>query len=204
MRNISKQIRVTVLLLVVVALAFPAFSAHACVGRKLVLGSVEADRPGMVIRILSILIHDRTGTTVEVKFFPDPAKLLEAVKKDKVDLYVDHVDSAIDRLNIEVSSAEKGERFKAVKRRFEEEFNLIWLKPMGYTGIDGSGRSVGPASVVVQKDTLKKFPALPRLLEKIGTKVILDDGRLDSLVGKSRSEKPAKAARKYMKEEKLI
>ena len=204
MRNMSKQIRVTVLLLVVVALASPAFSAYACVGRKLVLGSVEADRPAMVTRILSILIHDRTGTTVEVKFFPDQIKLLEAVKKGKVDLYVDYVESAVDRLEVEVSSAEPADRFKSVKRRFEEELNLIWLKPMGYSGLDGNGRSLGPASTVVHKETLKKFPALPRLLEKIGTRVVLDDGRLDSLVGKSRSEKPARVARNYLKEVKLI
>jgi osmoprotectant transport system substrate-binding protein len=103
-----------------------------------------------------------------------------------------------------VSSQEKTERFKAVKRRFEEELNLIWLKPMGYSGIDHDGRSMGPASTVVHKDTLKKFPALPRLLEKIGTRVVLDDGRLDSLVNKARSEKPAKVARNYLKEVKLI
>ena len=204
MQNINKQIRIIILLLAVIGMALPSFSAHACVGRKLVLGSVEADRPGMVNRILSILIHERTGTTVEVKFFPDRTKLLAAVKKNKVDLYVDYVDSAIDRLKVEVSSQEVDERFKAVKRRFEEELNLIWLKPMGYSGIDPDGRSIGQASTVVHKDTLKKFPALPRLLEKIGTRVVLDDGRLDSLVNKARSEKPAKVARNYLKEVKLI
>jgi osmoprotectant transport system substrate-binding protein len=174
------------------------------VGRKLVIGSIEADRPGMVNRILSILIHERTGTTVEVKFFPDRDKLLAAVKKHKVNLYVDYVDSAIDRLKVEVSSTDENERFKAVKRLFDEELNQIWLKPMGYSGIAPDGRALGPASIVVHKDTLKKFPALPRLLEKIGTRVVLDDGRLDSLVNKARSEKPAKVARNYLKEVKLI
>jgi len=193
-----------VLLLLLIAITITSVNAHACVGRKLVLGSVETARPGMVTRILSILIHERTGTTVEVKFFTDRAKLLTAVKKGKVDLYVDYVDSAVERLKVKVPSTENVERFKAVKRRFEEELNLIWLKPMGYSGIDADGRSLGPASTVVHKDTLKKFPALPRLLEKIGTRVVLDDGRLDNLVGKSRSEKPAKVARNYLKEVKLI
>jgi osmoprotectant transport system substrate-binding protein len=204
MLNMSRSLRVTIFLLVAVAVAFPSFSAHACVGRKLVLGSVEADRPGMVSRILSILIHERTGTTVEVKFFPDRNKLLAAVEKHKVNLYVDYVDSAIDRLKVEVSSTDENERFKAVKRLFDEELNQVWLKPMGYSGISKNGRSMGPASIVVHKDTLKKFPALPRLLEKIGTRVVLDDGHLDSLVSKARSEKPAKVARNYLKEVKLI
>jgi len=179
-------------------------SSFACVGRKLVLGSLGADRPSMVTRILSILIHERTGTTVEVEYFPDLDSLLDAVDKGKVDLYVDHVDSALKRMDIKVFPPDTIERFEAVKRRFEEELNLIWLKPMGYTGSDSGGRSLGAASIVVQKDTLKMFPALPRLLEKIGTRVILDDSGLDRLVARARSEKPAKVARDYLKETKLI
>jgi len=174
------------------------------VGRKLVIGSIEADRPGMVSRILSILIHERTGTTVEVEFFTDRTKLLAAVKKHKVNMYIDYVDSAIDRLKFNVPSTDENERFKSVKRSFDEELNLIWLKPMGYLGVGSDGRSMGQASVVVHKDTLKKFPALPRLLEKIGTRVVLDDERLDSLVSKADAEKPAKVARNYLKEVKLI
>lgn len=199
-----RSLPVLLLLLITITITFTAADSQACVGRKLVLGSVEADRPGMVSRILTILIHERTGTTVEVKFFPDWAKLLAAVKKGKVDLYVDYVDSAIDRMKVDVPSLAGKERFKVIKRRFEEELNLIWLKPMGYSGIAPDGRALGPASTVVHKDTLKKFPALPRLLEKIGTRVVLDDGRLDILVNKARSEKPAKVARNYLKEVKLI
>jgi osmoprotectant transport system substrate-binding protein len=204
MQSLSKQIRIVILLLVVIGVVFTSFSAHACVGRKLVIGSIEADRPGMVNRILSILIRERTGTTVEVKYFPDRVKLLAAVKKHKVNLYVDYVDSAIDRLQIKVSSADRSEKFKAVKRQFDEEMNQVWLKPMGYSGIASDRRVLGPASAVVHKDTLKKFPALPRLLEKIGTKVVLDDRQLDNLVTKARSAKPAKVARTYLKEVKLI
>lgn len=198
---------ITLSLVVLVALAaVTAFPSHSesCVGRKLVLGSLENDRPGMVSRILSILIHERTGTTVEVKFFSNREKLLASVRKGKVDLYVDYIDSAAARMKIEIPSAEAKERFKAVKRRFEEELNLIWLKPMGYTGKSVDGRQLGPASTVVHKDTLKKFPALPRLLEKLGTRVVLDDTRLDGLVDKTRSEKPARVARGYLKEVKLI
>lgn len=193
-----------ILFLIIITTIFTALPSHACVGRKLVLGAVDEDRPAMVSRILSILIHERTGTTVEVEIFPDRAKLLSAVNKGKVDLYVDHVDEAMGRLNMVSSSAPAEERFKAVKRRFEEDLNLVWLKPMGYSGVDNQGRPLGPASAVVHKETLKKFPALPRLLEKIGGRVVLDDGTLDSLVAKAKSKKPANVAREYLKEVKLI
>ena len=194
----------TLAITIAAATAITPASSMACVGRKLVLASLETDRPGMVSRILSILIHERTGTTVEVRFFTNRTKLIDAVEKGKIDLYVDYVDIAVTRMKLKVPPGDEKERFSAVKRHFEEELNLIWLKPMGYSGIGPDGRSMGGASVVVHKDTLKKFPALPRLLEKIGTRVVLDDGRLDNLVGKSRSEKPAKVARSYLKEVKLI
>jgi osmoprotectant transport system substrate-binding protein len=174
-----------------------------------VLGSIEDDRQGMVVRMLSILINERTGTTVEVKFFDDQEKLLAQVAKGKVDLYIDHVDAALSRHGESLGALSTEERFRLIKGRFEEELNLIWLKPMGYAGRagDDASRGVaspGAASVVVRKKTLKTFPALPRLLEKIGTRVVLDDGRLDSLVEKGKSIKPARVARDYLKEVKLI
>lgn len=193
-----------IIILVLVFIVLQPSPSDSCVGRKLILGSMESDRPGMVTRILSILIHERTGTTVEVRFFPDRAKLLTAVSKGKVDLYVDYVDSAFDRLEVDDPSMDQPARFKVVKRRFEEELNLIWLKPMGYTGMDFNGNQLGPASTVVSKDTLKTFPALPRLLEKIGSRVVLDDAQLDSLVSRAKTLKAAKVARQYLKEVKLI
>ncbi|NOY87533.1 MAG: hypothetical protein GXP52_09595 [Deltaproteobacteria bacterium] len=190
-------------LLLVAALAVPS-TVHACVGRKLVLGALEDARQGMVSRIISILIHERTGTTVEVKFYPSKEELMEKVLKGKVDLYVDYVDTALKRLNDDPGSLAGEERYRQVKREYDEEMNLVWLKPLGFEGRNGKGNSMGFAAVVVRKGTLKKFPALPRLLDKIGTRVILDDPLLDSLVLKGQSVKPAKVAREFLKEKKLI
>ena len=185
-------------------LTLTAFSANACVGRKLVLGSLEDERSAMVTRILSILIHERTGTTVEVKFYSGREDLLDGVAKEKVDLYVDYVDDALSRLEDKGAGLSPEERMALVKRRFEEERNLVWLKPMGFSGPSRNGSPAGAASTVVHKETLKKFPALPRLLEKIGTRIVLDDGTLKKLVDRGKSDKPAKVARDYLKEVKLI
>ena len=181
-----------------------AGNAQACVGRKLVLGSVEDARSSLVSRMLSILINERTGTTVEIEFFPNEQKLYKMVKKHKVDLFVGYVDQFVNRL--EVSPGELGmeEKFKLVKRKFDEEQNMIWLKPMGFSGRDETGSSLGWGATVVRKSVLKKFPALPRLLEKIGTRITLDDEILDSLVDRIPGTKPARVARDFLKEKKLI
>jgi osmoprotectant transport system substrate-binding protein len=201
---LSYPVKVALLALTITITVTVTSPLHACVGRKLVLGSLEADRPAMVSRLLSILIHERTGTTIEVDYFSDKQELLKSVDKGKVDLYVDSVDSAFGRIGEGDVSLSKEERFQVVKKRFDEELNLIWLKPMGYNERDEKSVPTGPAAVVVRKDTLKTFPALPRLLEKIGTRIVLDDDLLDTLVKRGQTEKPVKVARDYLKEVKLI
>ena len=197
-------IKVTVCLLIMLTIGMGFSRAHACVGRKLVLGALEDDRQGMVSRILSILIHERTGTTVEVKFFSGMDEIMTQVHKGKVDLFVDYVDPALVRLEENPANLGPEERYSTAKRRYDEEFNLVWLKPMGFSGLDSQGVSQGLAAVVVRKDALKKFPALPRLLEKLGTRVPLSDDVLDGLVLKTQKTKPAKVARQFLKDEKLI
>lgn len=196
--------RVSFGLLIMATLSMGFSQAHACVGRKLVLGALEDDRQGMVSKILSILIHERTGTTVEVRYFKDMDELVAMVYKGKVDLFVDYAQPALVRLKEDFSNLTPEESYRIVKRRYDEEFNLVWLKPMGFSGRDSKGAPQGWAAVVVKKDALKKFPALPRLLEKIGTKIPLSDDVLDSLVVQGRETKPAKVARQFLKEEKLI
>jgi osmoprotectant transport system substrate-binding protein len=55
------------------------------------------------------------------------------------------------------------------------------------------------AAPVARKDTLKKFPALPRLIAK--TKGLLPDGVLASL---AQTGEPARSARQFLREKKLI
>jgi glycine betaine/choline ABC-type transport system substrate-binding protein len=75
---------------------------------------------------------------------------------------------------------------------------------MGFSGHDSAGSSLGWGATVVRKTVLKKFPALPRLLEKSGTRITLDDEIRDSLVDRVPGSKPAKDARDFLKEKKLI
>ncbi len=182
---------------------FPG-NAEACVGRKLILGALQEDRQDMVSKLLSILIHERTGTTVEVEYFASEEKLMEKVRKGKVNLYVGYAGAALEGFGKGPATGSPEEDYRTAKRLFEEELNLIWLKPMGFSGRDQAGRTLGWAGVVVSKEALKKFPALPRLLEKIGSRVVLKDEVLDDLVEKGRDRKPAKVARGFLKQEKLI
>ena len=73
---------------------------------------------------------------------------------------------------------------------------MAWLQPLGFAD---PGDAKSPAATVVRKDTLKKFPALSRLLAK--TEGVLPDGLLAGLTA---SADPARAAREFLKAKKLI
>jgi osmoprotectant transport system substrate-binding protein len=186
-------------LLLPAALAPPA---AACVGRKLVMGSLSSPREAMVSRVLTILVHERTGTTVEMRLFPSAEELFAAAREGKVDIYVGYSGQAAAALSL--PSAAPEEVLAAVKKRFDEEFNLVWGRPLGCGGRSLEGKSTGLAAPVVRKDTLKKFPALPRLLEKVGGRVPLDDSAVDELVANGKGGAEEKAARAWLREVKLI
>ncbi len=178
--------------------------ASACVGRKLVLGAVDGDPQGVVSRVLAILVRERTGTTVEVRFFPDPASLWESARSGQVDLLVGYALEEAQALG--GKGIAPAEALAKVRRRHDEELNLVWGKPMGFSGRTASGADRGQAVPVVSKDTIKKFPALPRLLEKLGTRVVLDQAALESLqkAAAGGAEREEKAARAWLREVKLI
>jgi glycine betaine/choline ABC-type transport system substrate-binding protein len=59
--------------------------------------------------------------------------------------------------------------FDAVKTRYNEELNLVWLQPFGFSEPRVIAATIpAQAAPVVRKDTLKKFPALARLINKLG------------------------------------
>ena len=93
--------------------------------------------------------------------------------------------------------------YKAVKERYNQELNLIWLEPFGFVdrqqAPDGT---VAEAAPVVRKDTLKKFPALARLINKLaGT---IDLPTMQKLEAGVKGDNAKDVARKFLKENRLI
>ncbi len=174
--------------------AFLPAPAEPCVGRKLVFGTLSEGRDAMVSRVLSILVHERTGTTVELAFYPGEDELFAAAREGKVDLFVGFAGTDLP----------PEQALVAVRKLHEEEFNLAWGKMLGCGGFAADGTPRGPAAPVVRKDTLKKFPALPRLLEKVGGKVALTDEIVRSLLEKGGNGREERAARDWLREVKLI
>jgi osmoprotectant transport system substrate-binding protein len=99
---------------------------------------------------------------------------------------------------------------ETVRREYEQRFNLIWLEPWGMTGkpapatVAGPGGPGAPGLVapVIRKDTLKKFPALSRLVNKLAG--VVDNATLARLVQESETRPAREVAKQFLKEKRLI
>ena len=196
------------LLFFVVVLAVSVFTgrASACVGKSLVVGSVSTPNLAVAAEMMGILITERTGTTVVIKYFDNFAALSDAMKKGEVDIMVDYTGRCyVDVLGLP-PEPDAGKVFSKVKEVYQRDKNLVWLEPFGFSdssSVSGKGgQTPAIAAPIVRKDTLGKFPALPRVINKLAGK--LDNGLVTKLASEGGKAKTKKAARKYLKDNRLI
>lgn len=182
-------------LLVSVAALSPV---RACVGKTLHIASAGSVQQDILAEALAILISERTGTTVKVDRFDSAGAVHDAVGKADLDIIVEYAGRARSAVLKKPAIAEKAALYEAVRDDYNQNLNLVWLAPFGFSaGADGQ------AAPVARKDTLKKFPALARLINKLGN--LIDETTMARLEGQVKGGKSASAvARTFLKESKLI
>jgi osmoprotectant transport system substrate-binding protein len=180
--------------------------AQACVGKSLVIGSLNSPNLSVMADMLCTLITERTGTTVVIKGFDDYASLSEAVKKGEVDIMVDFTGRAYTEVLGMAPNTDAAKVFASVKDIYQREKNLVWLEPLGFSDQSAisakGGQTPAIAVPVVRKDTLNKFPALPRVINKLAGRI--DNGLVAKLAAESKGGQGKKVVRKYLKDNRLI
>ncbi len=140
------------LLILALTFAIGINISYACVGKTIYIGHISSLENELVGNILSRLITERTGTSVKLKKFSNANALFQAAVNGEIDLFV--FDSN------EVKSIVQTADFERAKTEINTKFNLVLLKPVYETKTEYN-------VPIIRKDTLKKFPALPRLIEKL-------------------------------------
>lgn len=185
-------------------------TASACVGRTIVVGYYDSPEQVMVANILSVFIDERTGTTVRMTRFGSRDEAFEAMRRDRISLFADYSGIILSRFGGEDPGPDPEKNFSRVKELLNKKHNILWLEPFGYdrhfpSGGPGAGAkeaAPGAAGLMLCKDSLSRFPALPRLLAKLrGT---LDNGTMEELLREADRSDPKAAARKFLKSRKLI
>jgi len=143
----------------------------SCVGRKLTIGYLsDSIEQKIIAEMLAILIAERTGTKVDFKEFEDSMEVHRAIGKNEVQIYVEYTGIGLEEiLGKKATDNDPKKVYQQVKKAYKKNFDLIWLKTLGYA-VEGDGHANAlpmEAAPVVRKDTLKKFPALARLLNQL-------------------------------------
>ncbi len=192
--------KVSILGLLLGLLAILAPGTDACVGKMLNVGVVDSTGGRVLAEMVSAIINERTGTTVSVKLFHDAQALDDALKVKQVDISIENTGDALRILN-RPSERDINRAFEIVKSAYEKEKGLVWLKPFGF--LNGNGSSPTHTAAVLRVDILTNFPALPRVIGKLGT-AINDEAYTNLIRSIESGEKPKKVARDFLKAKKLI
>ena len=152
-------------------------SIWACVGRKVVIGHRENTEQEILSNLLGILIEERTGTKVSFKAFDDTMELHRALEANEIQMYVEYTGIGLTEILGDDPIDDPVKVYKKVKKEYNKNFNLIWLKVFGFNSTNEDNEELITAGIpvfpapLVRKDTLKKFPALSRLLNKLNGKI---------------------------------
>ena len=153
--------------------------AKACAGYTITVGSTGTLQQDLLTQILSLLISERTGTNIQIVRLDSQTDLLAAAGRHEIDLLVVDTGPA-GSVDIHQSLSDQA---------------LIPLEPFGCRNA-----MIAP---VFQSATLKKFPALKRLVNRLGG--MIDDKTLERLEAEvTGSRNPRDLAKKFLTEKKLI
>lgn len=163
--------------------------ANACVGRTVHLGISNTTNERLLAELASLLIVERTGSTVQIDVYKDSTELYKAVKQGNVNLFFENQIRAA-----EIVGKSKDSTFEEIKSEYRTKLNLTWLE------LFGGSMKFGP---VLTAETLSTYPALPKLLNKL-SKVLANETYAKLLKSLDSSDKTKKVAKDFLKEKKLI
>lgn len=173
--------------------------AGACVGKILYIGTSSTPNDQLLAEMVSILVTERTGTTVKIVTYKTSAEIYAAVKQGQVGLMIENTDQALALLNKPKESSAKA-ALDLVKKEYRKNYNLVWLEPFGTLPGSNASQSYAP---VIAVDVLGNLPALPKLINKLSG--VLQDGNYAKLLKAVKAdEKPKKVARDFLKAKKYI
>lgn len=174
-----------------VTLLATADLSFACVGKTIHLG-ISSSNDKLIAEMASLMITERTGSSVQVDIFKDSRTLYEAVKQGNVNVIIENTDRAMEMLGRPSAGGSAGVEF--IKSEYRKNYNLTWLNSFS------SSPQYAP---VLTADTLANYPALPKLLNKLAA-VLSNDTYPKLLKSLVSDDKAKKIAKDFLKSKKLI
>ena len=180
-------------------------NSFACVGRTLYVGSLDTTEDKVLAQMLVLLINERTGTTVKIRYFDNNEALYNALKENdeekRADIIVENTNDALALLK-KPQPGDLDQTYRQVKELYESELGLIWLNPFGFKHGTGDEQQTVSAPLV-RRDVLTNYPLLPRVLNKLAGAI--NDETFSTLTAKVKDgEKPQNVSKDFLRARKFI
>jgi osmoprotectant transport system substrate-binding protein len=179
----------------------------ACKGRVLNLAVGNSVDQTIMAQMLSVLINERTGTTVEIVQLEDTEAAHEAVLHGLAEIYINYIGMAHSDTEGPNAVDEPQKAYILASRSYNEKYDMIWLRPFGFKGpmaqeapSEKIDRTM--AAPITTKEVVKKFPILDRLINKLAGKV--DNKTLEELREKSENQDIEITVREFLTSKKMI
>ena len=186
--------------LLIVLLLFFSNQSEACLGRNLNIGILNSTNERLLAELLSVLINERTGTTINIIVYKGSKEIYNAVKTEEINIIIENTNHAMGILGW-TGEGEKGNK-DILKGEFRKKLNLISLRPFGFLPKEAGGGNYHYFPVIAE-NILKDFPALPRVINKLSG--VSNDENFQKLIKSVRSGRKAKRiVRDFLKKKKLI
>ncbi len=169
----------------------------ACINSEINVGVLDVPEGRIIGEILEVLILERSGVRPMVKYYADAGQLDAAVRNKKVEIILENTANALNLVNM-TPKGDPGENLEIARTIYKRDKGLIWLKPLGYTEISGA-----LTSVLVTEEIIKKFPGLPRVINKLSGRI--DNKTIDRLAAEvRRGKKDRRVAKEFLVAQRLI
>ncbi|MFQ5647226.1 MAG: glycine betaine ABC transporter substrate-binding protein [bacterium] len=198
------KIKSLLIIVITAGMLLGAHSALACVGRKLIIGYMPFTEQAILAQMLAIMVEERTGTKVSLKELEDSVEAHRALEANEIQLYIEYTGIGVSEVLGVKPDKNAKVLYRQAKKAYNKNFNIIWLKRFGYSStytefadFIKQGIPLDPAPVV-RKSTLKKFPALSRLLNKLKGKISVK--QINSMIVQVEREgkKPREVASRFL------
>ena len=82
-----------ILIMAMILMCLP--KSDACVGKVLYIGAISSQEGQLLSELLVTIINERTGTTVNPRYYKDSQGLYDAVKARQVDMIIENTTRAM-------------------------------------------------------------------------------------------------------------
>ncbi len=123
------------LFLAIVFVALVIARADACTNFPINVGVVDTSEGRVISQVVSVLINERTGVTVGLKYFKTSGELYRKVDEGKLEILIEDTSNALRFMNLPVNSDPRVNLMtvkKIYRKRVKKRNAYFWLTPLAF------------------------------------------------------------------------